>query len=160
MLATPTTATLSVMRTFISVPSRDFTVSKEPSMASIVPRTRTVGGCCAQPADPSTDTSASDATSARGINQDIFAITFSLRVSVTTTTTSLLGAYSAGRSCDHHRRPFSRGISSIPEIGLDQRAKLRRDFGALTEPELEPAHCLVQQHAEPIGALQSARPRR
>src|SRR5256885_1727795 len=76
MLATPTTATLSVMRTFISVPSRDFTVSKEPSMASMVPRTRTVGGCCAQPADPSTDTSASDAMSARGINQDIFAITF------------------------------------------------------------------------------------
>src|SRR5436190_10434582 len=76
MLATPTTATLSVMRTFISVPSRDFTVSKEPSMASMVPRIRTVGGCCAHPTDPSTNMSASDAMSARGINQDIFSITF------------------------------------------------------------------------------------
>ena len=50
VLATPNTATLSVMRTFMSVPSRDLIDSIEPSTASMVPRIRTVGGCCAHAA--------------------------------------------------------------------------------------------------------------
>src|SRR5215217_1982826 len=70
MLVTPTTVALSVMRTLTSLPSRDFTVSNEPSKASIVPRTRTVGGCCADAPNASTDMSASEATSARGIIRD------------------------------------------------------------------------------------------
>src|SRR5665647_1390959 len=76
MLATPNTATLSVSRTFMSVPSRDFTVSSEPSTASMVPRMRTVGGCWAHAADPSTDMTVS-AASARGSNEDILSIAIS-----------------------------------------------------------------------------------
>src|ERR1700687_6395975 len=48
--------------------------------------------------------------------------------------------------------------SNLRKIGLDQRPKLWRDLGALSEPQFEPAHRLVQQHAQPIGGLQSARP--
>ena len=39
------TATLSVIRTFMSVPSRDLIISIGPSTLSMVPRMRT-GGCC------------------------------------------------------------------------------------------------------------------
>ena len=77
VLATPITVTSSVMRTFISAPSRDLTVSTGPSTLSMVPRMRTVGGCCAEAADPNTVTSASEA-STRGINEDIFGMVFSL----------------------------------------------------------------------------------
>src|ERR1700734_3086947 len=41
----------------------------------MVPRMRTVGGCCAHVADPSTVTSASEA-STRGTNEDIFGMVF------------------------------------------------------------------------------------
>src|ERR1700732_2209513 len=75
VLATPNTATLSVMRTFMSLPSRDFTVSKEPSTASMVPRIRTGGGCWAQAVDPSTDMTVSEA-STRG-NNEYFGMVFS-----------------------------------------------------------------------------------
>src|ERR1700734_1109094 len=54
VFATPHTATLSVMRTFISSPSRDLMVRSEPSTASMVPRMRTGGGCWAHATDPST----------------------------------------------------------------------------------------------------------
>src|SRR5580693_740162 len=47
------------------------------------------------------------------------------------------------------------GGSRACEVFLDQRAKLRRDFGPLSEPQLKAAHRLVQQHAEAIGGLQS-----
>src|SRR5260370_27828826 len=50
--------------------------------------------------------------------------------------------------------------STLCEIGLDQITKLGGNLGALSEPQLKPAHRLVQQHPHPIGALQSARPRR
>src|ERR1035441_4506386 len=77
MLATPNTATLSVMRTFMSAPSRDFTVSRGPSTASMVPRIRTVGGCWAHATDPSMDRAVSEATSTRGINAEIFGMAVS-----------------------------------------------------------------------------------
>ena len=68
---------------------------------------------------------------------------------------------SAGVHCNHGHRSLARySRSSLCEIGLDQRAKFRRHLGALSEPEFEPAHRLMQQHAEPVGGLQSARPRR
>src|ERR1700675_773729 len=81
MLATPNTATLSVSRTFMSVPSRDFTVSSGPSTASMVPRMRTGGGRWGGTAEPSTDSSAS-AASARGNNEDILGIAISSPYSV------------------------------------------------------------------------------
>ena len=67
VLATANTATLSVMRTFMSVPSRDLIDSMAPSTASMVPRIRTVGGCCAHAAVPSTVTKASEAASRREV---------------------------------------------------------------------------------------------
>jgi hypothetical protein len=60
----------------MSVPSRDFTVSSGPSTTSMVPRMRTDGGCWADAADPSADTTAS-AASARGSNEDILGIAIS-----------------------------------------------------------------------------------
>src|SRR5206468_11106826 len=84
MLATPTTAALSVRRTLTSLPSRDFTVSNVPSTASIVPRTPTVGGCCAETFVPSTDTNTSKPKNAGklknagGIKPDIWDIVFHL----------------------------------------------------------------------------------
>src|SRR5665647_474010 len=72
MVVTPTTAALSVMRTFISAPSRAFTVSRDPSTASMVPRTRTVGGCCAHATPATTDIAVSEASSRRGSSEDIF----------------------------------------------------------------------------------------
>src|SRR5258705_5326808 len=71
VLETLNTARLSVRRTFIPVPSRDFTASWEPSTASMVPRIRTVGDCCAH-AGPSTDIAMSEAVSTRDINDEIF----------------------------------------------------------------------------------------
>ena len=47
----------------MSVPSRDLIDSVGRSTASMVPRMRTVGGCCAQAADPSRVTKASEAAS-------------------------------------------------------------------------------------------------
>ena len=70
-LAMPTTTTLSVTRTFMSVPSRDFTVSIEPSTLSMAPRIRTVCGCWAEATDASMETTASDVVSARGSNDEI-----------------------------------------------------------------------------------------
>ena len=77
VLATPNTATLSVMRTFMSVPSRDLIISMAPSTLSMVPRIRTGGGCCAHATDPSTDMTVSDATSARGSNEEILGMALS-----------------------------------------------------------------------------------
>src|SRR5260370_20471960 len=59
----------------MSVPSRDFTVSREPSTASMVPRIRTGGGCCAHATDPPRDRTASEAASTRG-NKEIFGMAF------------------------------------------------------------------------------------
>src|ERR1700679_77004 len=70
LLAMPTTTTLSVMRTFMSVPSRDLIESMGPSTASMVPRMRTVGAGWAKAVVPRTDKIASEA-SARGRNEDI-----------------------------------------------------------------------------------------
>jgi hypothetical protein len=78
VLATPITVTSLVTRTFMSAPSRDLTVSMEPSTLSMVPRMRTDGGCCAHVADPSTVTSASEA-SRRGTNEDTFDMAFSFK---------------------------------------------------------------------------------
>ena len=71
LLAMPITTTLSVMRTFTSVPSRDLIASTAPSTASMVPRMRTDGGCWARAADPRAERIASVA-SARGNNEDGF----------------------------------------------------------------------------------------
>src|ERR1700722_3045286 len=72
----PTTTTLSVTRTFMSAPSRDLIISIGPSTLSMVPRMRTVCGCWAHAADPSADITVSAATSVRGINEEIFGMTF------------------------------------------------------------------------------------
>src|SRR5581483_389127 len=61
MLATPTTVTLSVILTFTSLPSRVLMPSIGPSTASMVPRMRTGGACCAQATVVRTDTAASAA---------------------------------------------------------------------------------------------------
>src|ERR1700686_1855021 len=45
----------------------------------MVPRMRTVGGSWAHAADPSTDMTVSEATSTRGINEEIFGMAFSSR---------------------------------------------------------------------------------
>src|SRR6202163_5147307 len=80
VLATPNTATLSVTRTFMSVPSRDLIISMAPSTLSMVPRMRTGGGCCAHATDASTDDASTDngsaAASARGINEEIPGMVF------------------------------------------------------------------------------------
>ncbi len=50
-----------------------------PSTLSIVPRMRTGGGACwAQATDPSTDKTVSEATSARGINEELLGMAFFL----------------------------------------------------------------------------------
>src|SRR5215210_806021 len=97
MLLTPTTVALSVRRTLTSLPSRDFTVSSDPSKASMVPRTRTVGACCAHAPDPSSvEISASEVASARGINQDNFGTVFlPLRLLQLNRRTPLAAGYSA-----------------------------------------------------------------
>src|SRR6478735_12710955 len=66
----PNTATLSVTRTFMSAPSRDLIDSMGPSTASMVPRIRTVGGCCAHAAVPSRVTKVSEAANRRGHEED------------------------------------------------------------------------------------------
>ena len=71
ILVTPMTATLSVIRTFMSVPSRDFTVSIEPSTASMVPRMRTDGGCCAHATEANTARAVSDDATTRVIDEVI-----------------------------------------------------------------------------------------
>src|SRR3954468_9337190 len=71
LLAMPVTVTLSVTRTFISAPLRDFTVSSGPLTASIAPRIRTVGVGWADAADAKRSIAASEATSARGRNEQI-----------------------------------------------------------------------------------------
>src|SRR5258707_8275626 len=50
--------------------------------------------------------------------------------------------------------------SKLCEIGLDQITKLGGNLRALSEPQLKPAHRLMQQHAQPIGGPESARPPR
>jgi len=77
--ATPNTATLSVMRTFMSAPSRDLIISMAPSTLSMVPRMRTDGGCCAHVTDASKDVTVNAATSARGINEETFGMVVSSR---------------------------------------------------------------------------------
>src|ERR1700730_3264947 len=72
VLATPNTATLSVTRTFMSAPSRDLIIRLAPSTLSMVPRIRTVGGCCAHAEGPNTDMIVSEDASARGSNEEIF----------------------------------------------------------------------------------------
>src|SRR5260370_32683028 len=47
--------------------------------------------------------------------------------------------------------------STLCEIGLDQITKLGGNLGALSEPQLKPAHHLVQQHPQPIGARSEER---
>src|SRR4029453_7678068 len=59
----------------MSVPSRDFIDSMGRSTASMVRRTRTVGGCCAQAADPGRVTKAREAASMRG-HEDDFSMVF------------------------------------------------------------------------------------
>src|SRR6202035_1975940 len=49
--------------------------------------------------------------------------------------------------------------SNLCEVFLDQRAQFGADLWALSEPQFEAAHRLVQQHAEAIGGLQSPRTR-
>src|ERR1700722_16180141 len=73
-LAMPITATLSVTRTFISAPSRDFTVSTGPSTASMAPRMRTAAGACADAAVANSDAATSEAAKARGNNDETFMI--------------------------------------------------------------------------------------
>src|SRR3981081_4516476 len=80
VLATPNTARLSVTRTFMSAPSRDLIIRLAPSTLSMVPRIRTVGGCCAHAEGPSTDMIVSEATSARGSNEEIFGMALSLPI--------------------------------------------------------------------------------
>jgi hypothetical protein len=53
-----------------------------PSTLSMVPRMRTVCGCWAQALDASTDTTASEATNARGIHEEIFGMIFPSKVLV------------------------------------------------------------------------------
>jgi hypothetical protein len=77
-LATPNTVTLSVRRTFISLPSRDFTASKKPSTASMVPRIRTVGDCCVH-ASPGTDITMSAASSTGDIDDEVFGMAASFQ---------------------------------------------------------------------------------
>src|ERR1700679_4133560 len=75
LLAMPITTTLSVIRTFMSVPSRDLIASTGPSTLSMGPRMRTVGGCCAHATDANADITVA-ATSARDIDEEIFGMTF------------------------------------------------------------------------------------
>src|SRR6266702_3185090 len=51
-------------------------------------------------------------------------------------------------------------LSSLCEIGLDQLTQLCRDLWLSAEPQLEAAHRLMQEHAEPVGGLQTTRLRR
>src|SRR4029453_14153922 len=59
----------------MSVPSRELIDSVGKSTASMVPRIRTVGGCCAQAADPSRVTKASEAAG-MGRHENDFSIVF------------------------------------------------------------------------------------
>src|ERR1700759_1292166 len=61
VLTTANTATLWVMLTFTSVPSRVLMLSVDPFTASMVPRIRTGGACCAQATVVRTETAASAA---------------------------------------------------------------------------------------------------
>src|SRR5271169_893929 len=70
------------MRTFIVSPSRDLIIITEPSTLSMVPRMRTVCGCWAHAAEASTDKIANEATSARGIRDEIFGMVFPSKVLV------------------------------------------------------------------------------
>src|SRR5579864_957857 len=74
----PMTAISSVIFTFTSLPSRVLMLSVLPSMPSMVPRMRTVGGCWAHALTANTDITASEAASARGIHEAIFGMTSSL----------------------------------------------------------------------------------
>src|SRR6185437_11487597 len=70
----PITTELSVMLTFISAPSRDFTVRTGPLTASMAPRMRTVAGACADAAVANRDEAASKAASAHGNNDETLMI--------------------------------------------------------------------------------------
>src|SRR5438034_11394991 len=65
--------------------------------------------------------------------------------------------YSGSFLCEHLFLCERFGGSSPREIGFNLRAKLRGDLGPLPEPQFKSPHRLMQQHAEPIGGLQSAR---
>src|SRR5882724_11930423 len=79
VFTTANTATLSVIRTFMSVPSRDLIDSIGPSTASMVPRIRTVGvgGCCAQATVPNTVAKANEAASRRDVVRMAVSLCFS-----------------------------------------------------------------------------------
>jgi len=79
VLTTANTATLSVILTFTSVPSRVLIPSMLPSTLSMVPRMRTVGACCAKADEARMETAAKEATSRRGIQMVGFGIGVSLR---------------------------------------------------------------------------------
>ena len=107
---------------------------------------RTVGGCCANAADSRPDTNASkprNGKSARGITPDSLDIVFPLlRLSTITNTTPPSAPYSAASGSAVGLvlpwRELTEHFSGMCKIGLDQRAKLRRDLRTLTEPEFKP----------------------
>src|ERR1700694_3119819 len=144
ILMMPTTRISPVMRSLTSSPLRDLTESTSPSTPSMVPRTRDGAGGCWAIAE--SDEATTTARMTRGRNK-------------VERGTGMKGPPAGITSqWTPALRPYSR--SGLCEIGLDQRAQLRRDLRALAEPQFKPAHRLVQQHAQPIGGLQSARPRR
>src|SRR5260370_25924490 len=144
ILVIPTTRMSPVMRSLTSSPLRDLTDSTSPSTASMVPRTRDGDGGCWAIAYKDDATTMATATSGR------------VRVERRTGMSgSPVAPHNMGPRCCNDLPG-----SNLCEIGLNQRAKLGRHLGALAEPEFEPAHRLMQQHAEPIGGFQSARPRR
>src|ERR1700730_10463807 len=140
----PTTRMSPVMCSLTSSPLRDMTDSTSPSTASMVPRTRVGDGGCWAIAYKADATTMATATSGR------------MRVERRTGMNwSPVAPPNMGNRC-----LSDIPVSNLCEIGLNQRAKLGRHLGALAEPEFEPAHRLVQQHAEPVGGFQSARPGR
>src|SRR5712671_4066049 len=131
ILVIPTTRMSPVMRSLTSSPLRDLTDSTSPSMASMVPRTRDGDGGCWAIAYKADATTMATATSGR------------MRVE---RRTGMSWSPVAPPNMGHRRLSDIPG-SNLCEIGLNQRAKLGRHLGALAEPEFEPAHRLVRQHA-------------
>src|SRR5579871_4111037 len=137
-------------------PLRDFTASTSPSTPSMVPRTRVgVGDCCAI---------------APNVDAAIMASTISGRLRVERRVdmgespvggSDLMTDPDSGMKFRFTRtRPAASMCSCTREIGLHQRTKLGCHLRSSPEPQFEAAHRLMQQHAEPVGSLQSARFRR
>src|ERR1700738_2005019 len=144
ILAMPPPRMSPVMRSLTSSPLRDLTDSTSPSTASMVPRTRDGDGGCWAIAYKDDATTMATAKSGRARVERRTGMSW-----------SPVAPPNMGHRCFNDIPG-----SNLCEIGLNQRAKLGRHLGALAEPEFDPAHRLVQQHAEPIGGFQSARPRR